>query len=332
MYTRDDVFQMKFGRSFPKSEELALLPARKLFSFADKTDGLNFVRLDVGPADDPLVWLDNVDRSPSDDSDKKFQALISSGKARSKIIHYRDGKIIEVEVARTLDSEPFLQPMPDNLYLLALGWAGTAWIVDAGGALVKQFHLGAKIEAMQATANGNIWTGYYDEGAYGKDPISCNLIACFNKEGTLLFPDHYIDEFSDWCVGLNVASENCIWFFPNNGTLVQIDNFYISRIGKSYCVGSGIFAVSDDFACWAPMCFPPWSLSTSAGGAPPFSVWLGIDFFLISNLDSGDVGFYRAVDERGNLLYPDSYAARGSKMYFTIKYDVYIFDLKNILV
>jgi hypothetical protein len=329
---------MKFGRSFPKSEELKPIRARKLFSFADKTDGLNFVRLDVGPADDPLVWLDNVDRSFSDglECHRAYEELVSSGKARFKIIHYRNGKCSELNIAEVPRSEVFVQPMSDDRYLIASCRAQpsllNAWIFDAGGALVNQFRLGDHIEAMRATLSGHIWTGYGDEGAFGSDPVGRNLIACFNQDGTLLFPDHYMEEFSDWCSGLNIESENCIWILPNYGTLVKVENFAVTRVCKGYSQGSGIFAVSGNYACWAPAILPPfWSALAAAGQALPLA-WFDIDFFVISNLESGEVEFYRAVDESGNLIYPESYAARGSKMYFTIKHDVYVFDLKNVLV
>jgi hypothetical protein len=321
MFNNEAIFQMKFGRSLPKPEELLPLRARKLFSFADKTSGYSFVRLDVGPADDPLLWLDNVNRTHVRDEEyrRDYKALVASGNARFKIVHYHGGTISEVPIAEIPRAEVLVQPLPDDRYLIASCRAQTglqnAWIFDAGGVLVNQFRIGDDIVAMQTTLSGNIWTGYNDEGATGRDPLSTKLVTCFDKDGTLLFPDSYVEEFGYWCEGLNVESENCVWVVPSPEGLVKIENFAISQVFKGYSEGSSIFAIWGNYACWAPTIF----------------CWLGIDFFVISELDSEERRFFQIVDEAGERIKPEWCAARGSKMYFTIKHDVYVFDLKEVV-
>jgi len=320
MFDKKYFFEANFGRPFPKLGELAQVTARKLFTVADNREELNFVRLDIGPYNDPVVWLDNVDRSSSHEFHAKYQALVSAGDARFKIVHCTEGELVEVRSDQMPGAATISQPLGDGKYLIVSRRAEAgflnAWTINANGEMVEQFRVGDAIEALQVTACGNIWTGYSDEGAFGEDPISKKLFSCFDSARTLLFPNHHIDAFGDWCAGLNVESDDCAWLLTNRGGLIRVENFSVTRSFKE-CTRLGcIFAVSRNRACWAPPLLPA-----------DFS----IDFLTVSDLDGEHCSFFQIVGENRENLYCKHYAARGSKMYFTSHYDVYVIDLDDVV-
>lgn len=75
----------------------------------------------------------------------------------------------------------------------------------------REFLLGDGISHVQSDANGNIWTGYFDEGVFGNygwaTPAGAAGLSCFTKSGEKIWgyeaPAGF-DQIDD-CDALNVA-------------------------------------------------------------------------------------------------------------------------------
>lgn len=306
-----------FGRPFPTEAEFARVKARKLFSCANGTEG-HLLRLDIGAWYDPIVSIYNLDWKRNWELYSKYEELASTGEARFKIVHYHKENLIELEIPEGLSPPTYVQSLNEGRYLIASTHGGTdiqnGWVVDADGAVVEKFPIGDCIEALQTTQSGKIWTGYHEEGVFGDDPLSHQGFSCFDQHGKLLFPTHFIDSLGIWCIGLNVESENIVWLYLSEA-LVKIENFSATKIREDYSGWGEIFAISGNYTCWEP---------------PQYTACKGIDFFTLLDIESGQCRFLRAIDEHGNKIEHQLYAARGSKMYFTSNYDVYVLDLDEI--
>ena len=189
-------------------------------------------------------------------------------------------------------------------------------VVDRGGNVVEKLVLGQSIEAMKTTKNGNIWTCYCDEGVFSDDPISRLVVGCFDQHGKHLYPDKYNSVFDYWCNNINVESDDSVWFSPTMTGLVQVENFAVKTISAEQQAEIGAFAISGERALWAP--FQQGLMS--------------VDPFVISNLQTSKNKFFQAVDEEGQVLKHEYYAACGSKMYFVANHDVYVIDLKDVQI
>ncbi len=70
---------------------------------------------------------------------------------------------------------PFVDRFPDGSFLVvgarcrwtAAGAEDNAMVVDADGRIVRRGCLGDGLQHVQVTADGVIWTGYFDEGVFG---------------------------------------------------------------------------------------------------------------------------------------------------------------------
>ncbi len=338
MFSSDLLFEGTYGCSRPNASELLPVVARKLFSFADRLDGFSFARFEVGPNDDPLILLDNLAHlprhnfllTPNRENHQRFKAISDSnnrtmdaGEAKYKIIHFRGGDLIDVNLEQVARQPEPVQPLGADHYLLcAQNYRDrgknneNAIVVDLAGNVVERLVLGRSIEAMKTTNNGNIWTCYFDEGVYSDDPISKKIVACFDKHGKHLYPDECNSVFANWCNNINVESDYSVWFSPTVTGLVQVENFAIKTVSVEQHAGIGVFAISGEHALWAP--FQP--------------ELTGLDLFVVSNLQTSKNKFYQAVDDNGQVIKHEYYAACGSKMYFVANHDVYVIDLKDVQV
>ena len=335
MFNSDLLFSHNYGCARPKPADLLTVPATKLFTFADKLDGLTFQRLDVGPNDDPLILLNNSrplpkispglypDKAAVDQFEEVMHFNIElsfSISAKYKIVHFYDGKFTEVVLEQKGRLGYPVQPLRENYLLCGSKLTRTssegynAVVVDRDGVVLRRLNLGFGLEGMQTTRNGNIWTYYGDEGVFSKDTVSGKIIACFDSDGKHQYPDSFNETFEYWCTAVNVESDNSVWFAPSQGSLVQVENFSVKTITTKQLGGSGAFAIHEQHAFWAPS----------------YPDIMEVDFFVASNLKTGKNKFYQAVDVDGKRLDHAHYAARGSRMYFTVNHDVYVIDMKDI--
>jgi hypothetical protein len=338
MVDSDLVFEGTCGSSRPNASELLPVVARKLFCFADRMDGFSIARFEAGPNDDPLILLDNLAHWPRNNFSPflnredylRFEAMMESnnrtmdaGEAKYKIIHFRSGDFIEVNLGQVARQPIPVQPLGADHYLLCAQHYSdegknneNGIVVDRGGNVVERFRIGTAVEAMKTTKNGNIWTCYCDEGVFSDDAISRLVVGCFDQHGKHLYPDKYISVFDYWCNNINVESDDSVWFSPTMTGLVQVENFAVKTISAEQQAEIGAFAISGERALWAP--FQQGLMS--------------VDPFVISNLQTSKNKFFQAVDEEGQVIKHEYYAACGSKMYFVANHDVYVIDLKDVQI
>lgn len=338
MFNFDLFFKNFYGSSRPKKNELAPIKATKLFSFADRMEGFSIARFEVGPNDDPLILLDNLGHWPRDVSAflsdrpdylrieamrESNERLMASGEGQFKIIHFRNGNFVDVNISQSVRGPLQLQPLGTDHYLLCARLSGdlgrnneNGIVVDRGGNVVEKLVLGQSIEAMKTTNSGNIWTCYCDEGVFSGDPISRLVVGCFDQHGKHLYPDEFNTVFEYWCNSINVESDDSVWFSPTMTGLVQVVNFTVKTISAKQKAGIGVFAISGEHALWAPF----------------FPNIVAVDFFVVSNLQTSKNKFFQAVDDNGQAIKHEYYAACGSKMYFVAEHDVYVIDLKDVQI
>lgn len=323
IFASDYHFSATYGCPRPEPADLIPLSATKLFSYGDRLEERKTLRLDVGPSDDPIVSLgyfrpqarivdpvitDKAELSKNQDAIKANVERLRTNSAKSKLVHFRDERLIEVilEGRDTLVSPA--QPFGDDRYLLKNA------VVGRDGVTIHRLELGFGLETIQTTLARNIWTHYGDQEVFDDHPFGRKIVACFDSDGKHLYPDDRYEEFEHWCTALNVESEHSVWFAPSMGALVQVENFSIKRVTQKQRTGSGVFAIHEEHALWAPFEYH----------------MMAIDFFVASNLKTSANKFYQAVDDKGNRLNHEHYAARGSRMYFTANDAVYVIDLKNV--
>jgi len=98
--------------------------------------------------------------------------------------------------------------------------------------------------------------------------------------------------------------------------LVQVENFAVKTISAEQQAEIGAFAIYGERALWAP--FQQGLMSV----AP----------FVISNLQTSENKFFQAVDDDGQVIKHEYYAACGSRLYFVANHDVYVIDLKDVQI
>ncbi len=338
MFNSDLIFDHNYGSSRPKENELTPLVAAKLFSFADRMEGFSIARFEVGPNDDPLILLDNLAHWPRNDFSQNVErekylrfeammesnkALIAAGEGQVKIIHFHNSDFVDVNVSQSVRDPLQLQPLGADHYLLCARLSSDSGkinengiVIDRTGNVVERLVLGCCIEAMKTSINGNIWTCYFDEGVYSDDPISQKGVGCFDRHGKHLYPDEYNGVFDYWCYNINVEADDSVWFSPSIAGLVKIENFMVKTISAEQRAGLGVFAIYGEHALWAPS----------------YPNIAAVDFFVVSNLQTSKNKFYQAVDDNGQVIKHEYYAACGSRMYFVANHDVYVIDLKDVQV
>lgn len=113
-----------------------------------------------------------------------------------------------------------LQPLGDDLLLACArsrrglgGGDRNGRVYSRDGKLLREFALGDAIGHLQTTRHAEVWTGYFDEGVFGDDPVSACGLAAWDAHGAVIFryqPDAGLDAICD-CYALNVASERETW-------------------------------------------------------------------------------------------------------------------------
>jgi hypothetical protein len=121
-----------------------------------------------------------------------------------------------------------VQPLPKAEILLvnARSWYRGANDYDLNtkvfsqdGTLKREFLLGDGIRDVQVTADGRIWTSYYDEGIFGnfgwEDPVGKNGLVLWDSSGQRLY-EYMPSDALDWicdCYALNVVSDDEAWCY-----------------------------------------------------------------------------------------------------------------------
>lgn len=173
---------------------------------------------------------------------------------------------------------------------------------------------------IQTTASGDIWVSYFDEGVFGNTIGSAGLVR-FDVQGEPTYkfqpykfqPSVDLDPISD-CYGLNVQSDNKIWFYYYTPfLLVQLHKEAVS-FWKPGVLGASVFAVAgNQVVIHAGYQEDDWCLLRLHRDG------------LVNNM--GPVEF---VDENGDPLPARCAKARGRMIWFVRNSTIYRADISHL--
>jgi hypothetical protein len=195
--------------------------------------------------------------------------------------------------------------------------------IDATGKLERAFLLGDGISNVQVTEDGQIWTGYFDEGVFGNrgwnDPIGAPGLLCWNSAGERIFEfDPGAAGTDDICdvYAMNIASNQDAWvYFYMDFALVRIRNQRSYTAWKCPVKGSHAFAVFGNLAFF------------SGGYDEP-------NLFRLYSLEKDGkmrrLETFSLADEEGEPLVQPMASARGAIMAVTSGQRVYRIDIREL--
>lgn len=141
-----------------------------------------------------------------------------------KVIIINGSEIQEVILAGEKFNYHYVQPLGQHQLLLVGARAKkyrnqdydhNAKVCDFDGNIIREFLLGDGIQDVQVTAEGTIWTSYFDEGVFGNfgwdDPVGASGLVAWDENGKKKFENNAA-EIAD-CYALNVISEDEVWFY-----------------------------------------------------------------------------------------------------------------------
>lgn len=247
---------------------------------------------------------------------------------RYRVVAMRDG---DIELDIEITGEPFnlhlVQPVGDGILLACArsvyrGPADVdlnARLYDRAGHLLRAFCLGDGIEALQATATGDIWASYFDEGVLGNrgwpEPLGSSGLVAWDDTGAKRYefePCAGLDRIID-CYALNVASPDDVWLcYHTDFPLVHIHRRRVRAFYETPVRGSTAFAIGSQHVLFAGDYDSPERLQLlpliERKPSPPAAVFRPID------RDGAPIALSRAVGRGDSLFLLDD----GSLYVFTV--------------
>ncbi|MEM7111354.1 MAG: hypothetical protein AAF614_02910 [Chloroflexota bacterium] len=237
-----------------------------------------------------------------------------------------------IEIPKQTWNYHFVQPLPNDELLLVCsrcayrGYGdfdlnGNVFGVD--GVLKRSFLLGDGIQDVQTTADGRIWTGYFDEGVFGnygwKQSIGATGLVLWDGIGNKLYeysPVGSLDYIID-CYALNVTSNQEVWCcYYTEFPLVRLQNQAVIANWNSRVSGSDGFAVWKDFVLFR-------------GG------YKDHDQYVLCQLhDREEMSVkarYEFIDEDGQRVEADHFAVRGSVFHLVQNNKTYKLDMRSLV-
>ena len=177
-----------------------------------------------------------------------------------RVLEWSKGK---VSLDVWIKNEPFdihdVQPLPTGEILLVSSRSSfrgeddfdhNGRIYSRGGVFQREILLGDGIQNVQTTDDGQIWTGYFDEGVFGnlgwKKPVGQMGLVSWNSAGEKTWefqPTGDLGYIAD-CYALNVESNDTTWaYYYDSFALVKIQNHKIESYWEMPIAGSSAFAV-----------------------------------------------------------------------------------------
>ena len=217
-----------------QSSELQQIQLSPWKDFREHLEWTELVSINIGPAEELYLLL--LTFGP-------FQYREEIGHGIFDRIHPADllnFRIVQVdgegstsfEITRQYWNYHHVQPLPDEELLLACARSSyrgpndydlNAKVFSHSDSLKREFLLGDGILDVQTTADGRIWTSYFDEGVHGNygwgglhgpRPVGHMGLVLWNKFGKKLYeysPPAGLEYISD-CLALNVVDDNETWF------------------------------------------------------------------------------------------------------------------------
>lgn len=263
------------------------IEARRLLEFAGTVGGGHLIQATVGPNLDPVLLT--LEREP----DYRVEApgwasfpKLRAGRPNRFRIHHMvaDGVWTTLDLPETDENYHAVQPLGVEGWLLVRGRADdehdeNAHVYDADARPLRSFHAGDGIQDVQATADGQIWVSYFDEGVFSGMSLGRSGLVRLDAQGEceFRFPgDHggMLPGIVD-CYALNVASNREVWlYYYTDFPLVKLVD------GKVESVWSGV----------------------PVKGSPAFAIRAGMAIFVGGYEDHERLVLMRRGDKRGMKL------------------------------
>lgn len=240
------------------NQAIQLIPIASLDSIIGKG---KIVAFNVGP--DRVVYfvvatrpLDERFEQPGGAS---FVKTVPDHPHRYRLIGLYDGEVVQDLL---IENERFniheVQPLGDQ-WLLACArscyrnskdFEKNGRIYSSDGNFIREILLGDGIASIQATSEGVIWTGYFDEGVFGNygwsTPVGESGLVAWDSSGQKIWefqPSGDLGPIYD-CYAMNVASARDIWFYYyNDFPLVWLHDYKVAGVWHMPMGGSRAFAV-----------------------------------------------------------------------------------------
>lgn len=115
-----------------------------------------------------------------------------AGPSRYRADRWSQGQITSLMLAESSDLLLHVQMLPANRWLIVKSRTrseqdANARVYGPWGDLEWSFHAGDGIEDVQSTPDGQIWISYFDEGVFGRLPLSRSGLVCADDRGEVLF-------------------------------------------------------------------------------------------------------------------------------------------------
>ncbi|WP_420213141.1 hypothetical protein ACN8ZM_33450 [Burkholderia aenigmatica] len=244
-----------------RPHDLSVSPYTSIDSLREKGD---LVAFNAGP--DGAVYmvfaLEPLDYRTEAAGGASFAKTEPATSQRYRVMAWQGG---EVRVDCVIADEPFnihdIQPVGDDLLLVCCRSVRRGdGDFDLNGRFYRRdgtpcgaILLGDGIEAVQATAAGDIWTSYFDEGVYGNlgwdSPVGAPGLIAWSRAGEQRYAFVPSPGFGpiDCCYALNVPSDRDAWvYYYNTFALVRVRDRHTVWSSRMPVNGSYAFAVMED--------------------------------------------------------------------------------------
>lgn len=296
---------------------------------------LELITVQLGPSGELYVLATTrpLDYRWENSGGASFARIKSDKPHNYAVFRIDEWNTVRYDIREQLWNFHTVQPLPAGELLLVCGrsqYRGhgdidlNGQVFAESGEWHRELLLGDGIQDIQTTADGSIWTSYFDEGVFGNygwdDPIGQSGLIQWDKDGNKLYefdPPSPLDTICD-CYALNVVSQNETWcYYYTPFPLVQIQNGKVINYWHSPIKGAHAFAVWRDTVLFQ-------------GGYDKRD-----EYVLLRLKDSHqmeEIARYKLVDDEGAPVKTEGYlAARGSLLVLVSGmkcYRLYLHELK----
>jgi hypothetical protein len=246
-----------------KKRTLQLSPVTSLSSFVSEGQLVAF-----GVAADATVYLavalEALDYRIEEAGRASFAKTVPDEPQTYRVVALRgDQAVLDVVIDRERFNIHHVQPLGDDLLLVCArsyyrgprDFDNNGRVYSRKGKFVRELLLGDGIQAVETTANGVIWTSFFDEGIFGnygwQEPVGASGLIAWSSRGKKVYefePSAGLDSICD-CYAMNVVSEQDTWcYYYTEFPLVLVRNRCVASIWKVPLSGSDAFAVSGEHA------------------------------------------------------------------------------------
>jgi hypothetical protein len=253
-----------------------------------------------------------------------------SGKYHHSIFHATKWGIESIILPPSKMEFHYAQPLEENWLLVNARVkdkkAHNAFVYNKSQNLISSFHMGDGIEDVQTTKTGDIWTSYFDEGAFG-DTIGGSGLLCFDKNGVITFdfvkfvqtPSSNEIPFIDDCYAMNVYSNQTVYlYYYSDFPLLALHNktdyelFNHEPLKESPIVGGHAFSIWKDYILFGHG-------YNDRGKIHLYS------------LRNKTIKSYLPVNEEDDIINYDYAVGRKHNLFLVCKNDVYLVDIRDVI-